>query len=52
MPTGHSAAAAALVPVFMSPAGGYPLYRMVVERVVSAAAMAAGGNATPMTLGV
>lgn len=39
------------VPVFMSPADGYSLYRMLVERVVSTQTAAAGGNTTPMTLG-
>ncbi len=43
--------AGALVPVFMSSAEGYPLYRMLVERVVSINTTAAGGNTTLMTLG-
>jgi RHH-type proline utilization regulon transcriptional repressor/proline dehydrogenase/delta 1-pyrroline-5-carboxylate dehydrogenase len=40
-----------LIPVFMSSAEGYPLYRMLAERVVSVNATAAGGNTTLMTLG-
>ncbi|WP_027458672.1 bifunctional proline dehydrogenase/L-glutamate gamma-semialdehyde dehydrogenase PutA [Dechloromonas agitata] len=40
-----------LIPVFTESAEGYPLYRMVVERVVSINTTAAGGNTTLMTLG-
>ena len=40
-----------LVPVLMSSAEGYPVYRMLVERVVSINTTAAGGNTTLMTLG-
>ncbi len=40
-----------LIPVFTASAEGYPLYRMLVERVVSINTTAAGGNTTLMTLG-
>ena len=40
-----------LIPVFTASAEGYPVYRMLVERVVSINTTAAGGNTTLMTLG-
>jgi RHH-type proline utilization regulon transcriptional repressor/proline dehydrogenase/delta 1-pyrroline-5-carboxylate dehydrogenase len=40
-----------LIPVFRSSDAGYPLYRMLAERVVSINTTAAGGNTTLMTLG-
>jgi RHH-type proline utilization regulon transcriptional repressor/proline dehydrogenase/delta 1-pyrroline-5-carboxylate dehydrogenase len=40
-----------LIPIFMASDAGYPLYRLLVERVVSTNTTAAGGNTTLMTLG-
>ena len=51
LPVSVAAEDGPLIPVFMASAEGYPLYRMLVECVVSINTTAAGGNTTLMTLG-